>query len=316
MVCYHPNLAYQHKFKVNPNTGRPLIVVVGKSGTPPFSTANPSSDWIEKYVRCGQCIGCRLDNARSWGVRGVHEAKMHDKASFLTLTVDDEHMYWSTQSGEQTLNYDVVQKFFKRLRKNTGQSFRYICCGEYGSNTHRPHYHVLLYGLDFKEDRYFYKLNKYGDPYFISPFLDDTWQQGNCCIGQVNFQTCAYVGRYVTKKLNGEQGKKEYEHIDEPFIHASNRPGIGAIWFEQFHKDVYPYDRCVINYNGNMRLVRPPRYYDKLLEKMDPEMYDYVKSKREEKAEKFTEDIYNDRLFYKELYKIKVTDESLRRDLE
>lgn len=241
---------------------------------------------------------------------------MSDKACFLTLTVDDEHMYWSSGSGEQTLNYDEVQKFFKRLRKNTGLQFRYICCGEYGEHTYRPHYHVLLYGLDFKEDRFFWKFGKRGDPYYISRFLDKQWKQGQCCIGDVNFLTCAYVGRYVTKKLKGEQGRIEYEHKVAPFIHASNKPGIGATWFEKYHSDIYPHDECIVNYNGNMRKIKPPRYYDKLLEKSDPEMYNFVKEERSKKADKYTEEIYNDRLFFKELYKQQIVDETLRRDLE
>ena len=27
-------------------------------------------------LKCGQCIGCRLERTRSWAIRSVHEAQM------------------------------------------------------------------------------------------------------------------------------------------------------------------------------------------------------------------------------------------------
>lgn len=64
-------------------------------------------------VPCGQCIGCRLERSRQWAVRCVHEAQLHERNCFITLTFDDEHL----PSGG-SLDVTVCQKFYKRLRKN------------------------------------------------------------------------------------------------------------------------------------------------------------------------------------------------------
>lgn len=42
------------------------------------------------------------------------------------------------------------------------------------------------------------------------------------------------------------------------------KPGIGYEWFQKYYSDVYPHDYVV--FNG--RKYRPPRYYDKLYERL------------------------------------------------
>ena len=85
---------------------------------------------------------------------------------FITLTYDDEHVpgmiintgeimrkvQYAWKPGEkrpesvQTLLYTDVQKFLKRLRKAYKSKLRYFIAGEYGEQTARPHYHMILYG--------------------------------------------------------------------------------------------------------------------------------------------------------------------------
>lgn len=49
---------------------------------------------VESYIPipCGNCIGCRLDYARDWSARLMHELQMHDPDTcwFLTLTYNDD----------------------------------------------------------------------------------------------------------------------------------------------------------------------------------------------------------------------------------
>ena len=115
------------------------------------------SDFIE--IPCGKCIGCRLDYTRDWANRMMLEASYHEQNYFITLTYDDTHVpksyYACPETGEAlpslTLSKRDIQLFLKRLRKLTGQSFRYYLCGEYGSNTHRPHYHLIVFGLNLDD---------------------------------------------------------------------------------------------------------------------------------------------------------------------
>jgi hypothetical protein len=96
----------------------------------------------------------------------------------------------------------------------------------------------------------------------------------------------SFISRYVTKKINGDQAftyysrtdKQTGEHISiEPeFSTQSLKPGIGASWYEKFKKDVYPSDQIIID----GKEFQVPAYYDKLLERENPELFERVKQKR------------------------------------
>ncbi len=276
MVCYSPLTAYQRVDRCNSN-GKKTIVF----GQPPSR-----GQWKTVFLPCGQCIGCRLDRSRDWAMRCVHESKLHEQNCYLTLTYDDNHVPYSKITGEQTLVKKHLQDFMKRLRYYLGNTkVRFFACGEYGETTHRPHYHLILFGYDFV-DKMFYKLSKDGLPYYSSPTLNKIWSHGLCVVADVSFSSCAYVARYITKKITGEAAKDVYEGIQPEFVNMSRRPGIGKLWFDKYSSDVYPYDEVVINDNGKYRKMSPPRYYDNLYSEINPSEFEMLKSKRLERAER------------------------------
>lgn len=294
MVCYHPITAYQlHQSKPN---GKKAIV---------FGVPDSRYSYDVINLPCGQCIGCRLERSRQWATRCVHEASLHAQNCFLTLTYDDEHIRWSSVTGEQTLYKRDLQLFMKRLRKYIEPiKVRFFACGEYGDSSNRPHYHVILFGYDFPDKR-LYKLGNNGYPYYISDILNKLWTHGYCMVAAVSFDSCAYVARYITKKLNGEAGKLKYEGIQPEFINMSRRPGIGAGWFEKYSSDVYPYDRVIIVDDDKTRKLRPPRYYDKLYDEMNHEEMELIKLKRVAQAKLHEQEIYTPgRLEAKEKFKL------------
>ena len=66
------------------------------------------------------------------------------------------------------------QLFMKRLRKKySDDRIRFYACGEYGSETFRPHYHAILFGLHL-DDLELYK-SKDSYKYFTSPGLQRVW---------------------------------------------------------------------------------------------------------------------------------------------
>lgn len=157
-----------------------------------------------KQFKCGACPECLQERSASWALRAVYEARSHVYSCMVTLTYDTFKYDSSGQIiGENPVNPDLkvnkshVQKFFKRLRKHfSNQRIKYIACAEYGSHTHRAHYHCILFGVRFN-DAHFYKRSKRGNPIYMSSILTKLWSHGICTVDSINVHTA--VARYCTK---------------------------------------------------------------------------------------------------------------------
>ena len=234
---------------------------------------------------CGQCIGCRVRRSREWAMRCVHEAQMHERNCFVTLTYCPQKL-----PADGSLRVEDFQKFCKRLRKRVGK-FRFFHCGEYGEENFRPHYHSLLFGVDFHFDRVLLKSGKF--KLYTSATLDSAWKLGFATIGECTYESAAYVSRYVMKKITGKHADEYYQGRKPEYITMSRRPGIGAGWFEKFSSDVYPSDEVVID----GRRFRPPRFYD---ERLDDQVIEPLKRKRKKAAVRFAKDLEHERLRVRE----------------
>lgn len=278
MPCYHPLTGY--RAKGGKNNGKWPITFSPKLG---FSD-------LEVKVPCGQCIGCRLEKSRQWAMRCVHEMKAHEANCFITLTFNDENL-----NPEQTLVKADFQNFMKRLRKNTGSKIRYFHCGEYGDELSRPHHHAILFGFDFEDKKYF--KNNRGYKLYSSEQLDKAWQhQGHCLIGEANFDTAAYVARYVLKKQTGPGSKEYYNGKLPEYTTMSRRPGIGRNHYEQFKEEIFPDDFIVMN----GKKMKPPTYYENLLHEEDPNQLEQIKNDRFKKASSSPDFDNIDRMYVKE----------------
>lgn len=188
-------------------------------------------------------------------MRIMHESSLYPENSFVTFTYRDADL-----PEHDSLCTRHWQLFMKRLKKRLkGRSIRFYQCGEYGDTTHRPHYHAILFNYD-PPDKVFLKNSESGHPIYTSSFLDDVWSHGDCYIGDVTFESAAYCGRYVMKKLTGRR-KSEYGSRQPETATQSRNPGIGAPWLAKWKTDVFPLDYCVIN----GKKVRVPKFYDKLV---------------------------------------------------
>lgn len=234
---------------------------------------------------CGRCIGCRLEYSRWWALRCVNEASLYQQNSFITLTYNDKNI----PPGGTLVKRDL-QLFFKRLRKEVGKSdngkIRYFACGEYGDNTHRPHYHAILFNYSptdktiLRTSRFKRKFgeNVTGDNVlYTSQIVHDLWQQkGYISIGSVGFESAGYVARYTVKKIVGDMAKKIYGAREPPFALMSRRPGIGHDWIKKYESDIYAKD--YLHLNG--KKIRPCRYYDNILKESNPKRWKEIKEKR------------------------------------
>ena len=163
---------------------------------------------------------------------------MHTSNCFITLTYDNEYC-----PKDYSLNYEDFQLFMKRLRKRfkgfqvvtnypekkirnkwgkvidtisldpyDEYPIRFYMCGEYGENFGRPHFHACLFNFDFVDKTYWSK-SPGGSKIYRSDILEDLWPFGFSSIGEVNFQSAAYVARYIMKKVTGKSAAKYYKSV-------------------------------------------------------------------------------------------------------
>ncbi|QXP07982.1 MAG: replication initiator protein [Arizlama microvirus] len=236
---------------------------------------------------CGSCEGCKLERSRQWAVRIMHESKLHSQNCFITLTYDDEHV-----NGFGDLVYKDFQLFMKRLRKHfTGTKIRFYMGGEYGSLRDRPHFHACLFGIDFNDRQ---PHARTGAEIVIdsSEVLSSLWGKGFASVGNLTFQSAAYVARYVMKKVTGSKSEvrsayqlinlstgEVYDRTPE-FNKMSLKPGIGRGFFDKFASDIYPHDHVIVDGVP----TKPPRYYDKIYSKIDPISFEAIQYERELRA--------------------------------
>lgn len=237
MPCYGPLQAFYPKA----NSGSNRLV---------FKKSD-SETGIPISVPCGKCIGCKLEHSRQWALRCMHEKRLHTDSSFLTLTYDPAHL----PSGGSLVKRDL-QLFMKRLRKQFGEGVRFFACGEYGEKSLRPHYHVLLLNKDFNDKRPISTGSEY--TLYASKLLSQLWTSGSHAIGDVNFESAAYVARYCTKKITGPKAADHYKGRTPEFLVMSRRPGIGSGYLDKYKTELYTHDNCIIN--GVPSSL--PRFYD------------------------------------------------------
>lgn len=307
MTCFNPNQGYEsssltvnrkHSFTYSKKHARRVNGVL-----------------VRRTVPCKKCEGCRFDYSREWCVKIMHEAMMHSHVnSFVTLTYNDALV----PAFGQLKYKEHFTPFLKRLRERIAPlRIRFYMIGELGDLNLRPHFHVIIFGFDFP-DKVPFKSAPNGEILYRSKLLEDLWKCpdegvsfGYSSIGSVTPASAAYVARYSMKKqigmfdgyesfetLEGEiitrpklsERYLRYHPIDDEFFYInperaymsngggkSKLGGIGKTWFDKFRNDLYPKD---FTHLSNGILVRPPKYYDKLLERVDPVMLESIKQSR------------------------------------
>lgn len=250
MPCYVPLHAWKRK------TGEGVSFTPGRGAIP-------------VQLACNQCIGCRIERARQWTTRIIHETASHGAAQFVTLTYRPENL-----PANGSLVKAHPSAFFKRLRSRLATKLRYYCCGEYGESLLRPHYHAIIWHTNA----------------IPNATVEAAWGHGYTSTATFSQERAAYVARYSIKKLNGPRARSHYQRVDPrtgeviqltpEFALMSRRPGIGSSWFDQFESDLYP-DDFVIHAGKKLRV---PRYYDQKLDELE---LAEIKRQRRRNAHKF-----------------------------
>ena len=116
----------------------------------------------------------------------------------------------------------------------------------------------------------------------FSKTIYELWSMGNISVQNFNYDTAAYVSQYVTKKCNPNNAKLYDElKIYPEFIRMSNRPGIGAKYFEDHDDGSLHLKKLIIPQDGEAHLSAVPRYFDKLfVKKYGEQAFDPIRIKR------------------------------------
>lgn len=295
MACNYPVTAWKSA-TVNPSGRRSLVFKREKSlqGSPEYK------------VPCQMCVGCRMERARQWAMRCMHEKRLHQESAFLTLTYSPENLPYLA-NGRATLVKRDVQLFLKRLRYERRSELRYFMCGEYGETTQRPHYHVLMLNTSFP-DMKFHRTTNGNKNLYVSAELDGVWKLGGCLIGEVSFESCAYVAGYLLKNKVNFGGSEKFKEAEAKrldgrlpeYINMSLKPGIGNGYYEKYSTEVCRHDTVVVRGHE----VSVPKYYDTLREKHDLKGLEAAKRLRRARARQKAIDNTNWRLHHRECYLI------------
>lgn len=186
---------------------------------------------------CGNCPACRYNQSKEWSLRIQLESRYHDidKIFFVTLTYHNEAL-----PDEFSLDPNALSSFMKRFRKHLNYPIRFFGCGEYGDRTSRPHYHLILFGVNEEDLKYVgYSLNEECQDYHA-------WKLGFCQIERPRSadSVAAYVAQYVTKKQKWDS----YGMRHAPYHRQSL--GIGKTFIETL-----PFYSPFIIINGYQRYL-------------------------------------------------------------
>ncbi|QCS36550.1 replication initiator protein [Capybara microvirus Cap3_SP_450] len=309
MTCYNPKIRIEFENEKLTKTGKITKQArIISSNSPEFMGYEyydknfPLQDGTKAIrIPCGVCIGCRSAQQLEWAVRLEKEESYWDNNYFLTLTYDEEHLplpgkieldgeiYKNNGNWKGCLIKKDLQDFWKRLReyyrdKEGYIGIRHYSVGEYGGTGKRPHYHAIAFNMPEIEDLELFSINKLsGNKIYTSKTIEKIWGKGYITIGEVSWDSIAYVAGYCTKKLFGKKGKEIYAKKGQipEFSLCSRKPGIAKQWYIDHMYDIYSTDEMI---TAKGRKVKPPAYYDKLFDLEYPEQLELIKSERRSRA--------------------------------
>lgn len=195
-----------------------------------------------QLVPCGKCGFCLANKRMNWVFRIKQEMKAQlQPGYFLTLTYDEKHVP-RTQENEHTLRFRHVQLYLKRLRK-AGYYCKYVCVGEYGTKTKRPHYHMLLWSDAPVE------------------FLESNWKnRKNELLGFIHFGTLTVESAMYSMKYI-IQPKVSYGKREKPRAQFSKGIGLSFLTRKMYDYLTENYDEPLFTVKVDEQTFALPRYY-------------------------------------------------------
>lgn len=210
----------------------------------------------------------------------MKEAERSRSAFFVTLTYDNDHVPVS-RNGFLTLDCSRVingkyicsdvQLFLKRLRyfnkDNKKWPLKYYMCGEYGSESMRPHYHIILFNCELS--------NLLGPKYALQAeygnllldgkdeFNCEKWPCGHITVGDFSQGSVGYTLKYISK--DSQVGKFERDDRVREYSRMSKK--LGDNYLKQDIKNYHLADalnRMYCTTDEGVKLPMPRYYKEKI----------------------------------------------------
>lgn len=190
----------------------------------PVNIRNPKyTDISTVYMQvpCGKCADCLKERANQWYIRLHYENKVATSAYFVTLTYEVPKR---TFNGLLTVDKRDLQLYLKRLRKlDRTTGIKYYACSEYGEKFHRPHYHLIIFNVQDRNNliRAWEINQEIGND--GSPIMDKV-PIGKVDIGTVEPGSMRYVTGYIEKRIGIPQS--DYDDRMPEFSLMSKNMGL------------------------------------------------------------------------------------------
>ena len=201
-------------------------------------------------VSCGHCLPCRMKRAIDWRVRIAMEryTQRNFGSAFATLTYSDTYL-----PDDYSVCISELQKCIKRIRyyahkrdNYISPNFKYFGVSEYGDESGRPHYHLIVTGIN---------------PNTLGSILRESWKNGFVQSGVLSPYRIQYVVDYVTIYDPTPEVKDSYrlEGLEPPQDIFSN--GIGADYMWKYRDEAIERGYYLF---ANKKWIPPAYWRDKL----------------------------------------------------
>lgn len=248
-----------------------------------FITPSGGNRKIPFIKTCGKCYDCLMSNRAENVIRMKKEYTDSAVTYFVTLKYTDENLiYWNFDKTSRRRELDRIKqlpkqkpfdtygkfileprhasKFFANMQKviksySKNLLFRMVLNGEYGTWSHRPHMHVIVFSpLSFRLTDF-------------KCLLESVWKFGAVECSEISEARIAYVSKHSMKEDRGNQLQNEVSPIFRR--QSSYNGGIGRSLVNDETMLANYLNGSNYTYNGIYK-VNIPRYVKK---KLHPETY-------------------------------------------
>lgn len=194
-------------------------------------------DGSAQKVPCGKCAFCLTTRRSEWMFRIHHEMRTQEHPGwFITLTYDEKHVK-RVADGRLSLRFRDVQLLLKQIRKRKHYA-KYICVGEYGSETLRPHYHLIIWTS-------------------IEPSeIQDIWARGRAHFGKISMASAMYTLKYIIQPK-----QRDIDGIEKTRAQFSRGLGLSYLSTSVYEYHTQDYENPILVSRIDGQQVALPRYY-------------------------------------------------------